>query len=69
LWESSDTQSKRDAKLSRKIMGDGKVVISLSRGYIMKKTYQLLTDQVLVVEREIFNGAEDDRVGEDGGIE
>jgi hypothetical protein len=49
-------------------MGSGKVVIPLSRGYVMKEAYQLLTDQVLMVERKVFNGAEDNQVGEDGGI-
>jgi hypothetical protein len=49
-------------------MGGGKIVIPLSRGYIMKEAYQLLTDQVLMVERNVFNGAEDDQVSEDGGV-
>jgi hypothetical protein len=68
LRESSDTQSKWNTKLDRKIMGSGKVVIPLSRGYVMKKAYQLLADQVLMIERKIFNGAEDDRVDKVGGV-
>jgi hypothetical protein len=30
--------------------------------------YQLLADQVLMIERKVFNGAEDDRVGKDASI-
>ena len=35
----------------------------------MEKTHQLLADQILLEQRKIFDGAEDDGVGEDGGIE
>ena len=35
----------------------------------MEKTYQLLTDQILLEQREVLYGAEDDGVGEDGGVE
>jgi hypothetical protein len=35
----------------------------------MEETYQFLADEVLMVERKVLDGAEDDRVGEDGGIE
>jgi hypothetical protein len=44
-------------------------VISLSSGHIMKEAHQLLTDQVLVVKRQLFNSAKDDRVGEDSSVE
>ena len=34
----------------------------------MEKTHQLLADQILLEQGKVFNGAEDDGVGEDGGV-
>ena len=35
---------------------------------IMEETDQLLTNQILLEQREIFYGMEDGGIGEDGGI-
>ena len=34
----------------------------------MKKTDQLLTNQIFLEQREIFYGMEDGGIGEDGGV-
>ena len=44
-------------------------VVPLSCCDVMEKTHQLLADQILLEQRKIFDGAEDDGVGEDGGVE
>ena len=36
---------------------------------IMKETDQFLTDQILLEEREVLYGMEDDGIGEDGSVE
>ena len=43
-------------------------MVSLGCGNIMEKTYQLLTNQILLEQRKVLDGAEDDGVGEDGGV-
>jgi hypothetical protein len=50
-------------------MGRGKMMVALSGGDVVKQAYQLLTNQVLLIKREVLDDAEDDRIGEDGGIE
>ena len=49
-------------------MRGGKGVVPLCGCDIMEKTHQLLADQILLKQRKIFDGAEDDGVGEDGGV-
>ena len=44
-------------------------MVPLSSCDVMKETYQLLADQIFLEQREIFDGAEDDGIGEDGGVE
>ena len=44
-------------------------MISLSGSDIMEQANQFLTDQVFLEQRKILDGAEDDGVGEDGGVE
>jgi hypothetical protein len=34
----------------------------------MKQAYQFLTDYVFLIEGEVLDDAEDDRIGEDGGV-
>ena len=41
----------------------------LSGQDIMKQANQFLANQVLMKERKVLDGVEDDRIGEDGGIE
>ena len=49
-------------------MRGGEGVVSLCRCNIMKKTDQLLTNQIFLEQREIFYGMEDGGIGEDGGV-
>ena len=35
---------------------------------VVEKMNQLLANQVLMEERKAFNGAEDNRIGKDGGV-
>ena len=44
-------------------------MVSLCCCNIMEQTDQFLTDQIFLEQREILYGAEDDGVGEDGGVE
>ena len=44
-------------------------MIPLGRSDIMKETDQFLTDQILLKERKVLYGVEDDGIGKDGGIE
>ena len=44
-------------------------VVPLRSCNIMEQTNQFLTDQIFLEQREIFYGAEDVGVGEDGGVE
>jgi hypothetical protein len=69
LRKSCNTHSQRNAKLDREIMGRGKMMVSLSGGYVMEQAYQFLTDQVLLIKREVLDDAEDDQIGKDGGVE
>ena len=50
-------------------MRGGKGMVSLGSCDIMKETDQLLTDQILLEQREVLYGVEDGGIGEDGGIE
>ena len=43
-------------------------MVSLCCRNIMEETDQLLADQILLEQREIFYGVEDGGIGEDGGI-
>ena len=43
--------------------------VALGGRDVMEESNQLLTNQVLMKEREVLNGMEDDGIGEDGGIE
>ena len=49
-------------------MRGGERVVSLRGCDIMEQTNQFLTDQIFLEQREILYGAEDDRIGEDGGV-
>ena len=49
-------------------MWGGEGMVSLRCCNIMEQTNQFLTDQIFLEQREIFYGAEDDGVGEDGGV-
>ena len=49
-------------------MRGGERVVSLSGSNVMEQANQFLTDQILLEQREILYGAEDDGVGEDGGV-
>ena len=49
-------------------MWGGEGMVPLCRHNIMKETDQLLTDQILLEQREIFYGVEDGGTGEDGGV-
>ena len=44
-------------------------MVSLSGSNVMEQTNQFLTDQIFLEQREILYCAEDDGIGEDGGIE
>ena len=44
-------------------------MVSLSGSDIMEQANQFLADQVFLEQRKIFDGAEDDGIGEDGGVE
>ena len=44
-------------------------MVSLSGRDIMEEAYQFLANQVLMEEREVLNGMEDNGIGEDGSIE
>ena len=50
-------------------MRGGERVKSLGGGNVMEQANQFLADQILLEQRKIFDGAEDDGVGEDGGVE
>ena len=41
----------------------------MSGSDIMEQTNQFLANQIFLEQRKIFDGAEDDGVGEDGGVE
>ena len=41
----------------------------MGRSDIMKETDQFLTDQILLEKRKVLYGVEDNRIGENGGIE
>jgi hypothetical protein len=43
-------------------------MVALGSRYVMEQAYQFLTNYVFLIEREIFDDAEDDRIGEDGGV-
>ena len=43
-------------------------MVSLSGSNVMEQANQFLTDQIFLEQREILYGAEDDGVGEDGGV-
>ena len=43
--------------------------VALGGRDVMEESNQLLTNQVLMEEREVLDGMEDDGIGEDGGIE
>ena len=44
-------------------------MVLLSGGDVVEEGYQFLANQVLTEERKVLDGAEDDRIGEDGGVE
>ena len=43
-------------------------MIALGSRNIVKEANQLMVDQILMEKREVFDGMEDDGIGEDGGI-
>ena len=49
-------------------MWGGEGMVSLCSHDIMKEADQLLTNQIFLEQREILYGAEDDGIGEDGGV-
>ena len=49
-------------------MRGGERMVSLSSRNVMEQTNQFLTDQIFLEQREILYGAEDDGIGEDGGV-
>ena len=49
-------------------MWSGESMVLLCSCDVMEETDKLLTNQILLEQREIFYGAEDDRIGEDGGV-
>ena len=49
-------------------MRGGERVISLGGGNVMEQANQFLADQVFLEQRKILYGAEDDGIGEDGGV-
>ena len=49
-------------------MWGGESMVSLCCRNIMEETDQLLADQILLEQREIFYGVEDGGIGEDGGV-
>jgi hypothetical protein len=69
LRKRCDTHSQGNAKLDREVMGRGKMMIALSDGYVVKQAYQLLANHVLLIKGEVLDDVEDDRIGEDGGVE
>jgi hypothetical protein len=69
LRKSCDTHLQGNAKLDQEVMGRGKMMVTLSGGYVVKQAYQLLTNQVHLIKKEVLDNAEDDRIGEDGGVE
>jgi hypothetical protein len=44
------------------------MMVALGSRHVMKQAYQFLTDYVFLIEREVLDDAEDDRIGEDGGV-
>ena len=44
-------------------------MVPLGRSDIMKEMDQFLTNQILLEEREVLYGVEDDGIGEDGSVE
>jgi hypothetical protein len=44
-------------------------MVALSSRYVMEQAYQFLTNYVFFIEGEVLDDAEDDRIGEDGGVE
>jgi hypothetical protein len=69
LRKCCDTHSQGNAELGRKVVGGGKMMVALSGRYVMEQAYQFLTNYVLLIEREVFDDAQDDGISEDGGIE
>jgi hypothetical protein len=69
LRKSCNTHSQGNAKLGRKIVWGGKVMVALSSRYVMEQAYQFLTNYVFFIEGEVLDDAEDNRIGEDGGVE
>jgi hypothetical protein len=68
LRKSCYTHSQGNAKLGRKIVRGGKMMVALGSRHVMKQAYQFLTDYIFLIEREVFDDAENDRIGEDGGV-
>ena len=50
-------------------MWGGESVVSLGSSDIMEQANQFLADQVFLEQGKILDGAEDDGIGEDGGVE
>jgi hypothetical protein len=44
-------------------------MVALSSRYVMEQAYQFLTNYIFFIEGEVLDDAEDDRIGEDGGVE
>jgi hypothetical protein len=45
------------------------MMVALSGRYIVEQAYQFLTNYILLIEREVFDDAEDDGIGENSGVE
>jgi hypothetical protein len=68
LGKSSNAHLKWNAKLDWEIMRRCKMVVTLGSGYIMEQVHQFLTYQIFLIKREVLDDAEDDQIGEDGGV-
>ena len=69
VGESCQRHSKWYTKVGGQVLWSRERVVSLSCCDVMEKAHQLLADQILLEQRKIFDGAENDGVGEDGGVE